>query len=598
MKKQLLLLAAGLMLGSAAADAAWVTGKDYYFDPSACSWYNNSNAVTVITYDGNSVVAEKQADGVCKFTLTVAPTGSVEIQRKENATATTVWNRISVNAPSNDSQNLIKSNSNFNGYTWETYTATVVTGTWSTTKDYYFVSSACGWATSDGAEFKVWNGNSEDAMTLVKAGVYKFRLTNAGDSDGYIDIRRCQPSTGTVWNHFSVAATDDASQNQITCNGEFNGYTWGVYDADAPEPEGITIYWDNSVAKWATPYVHYWGASESAWPGVAMTKVEGDVWTYELPAGTTGMLFNAGDGDATKTGDMTPVNDHIYNQSGDQGEYTGNIPGPGPEPGTDYKGWYLNVIGSNFKDADVPGVELSEDGTATVKSVPVGKGTFEIKIWDGSADHYYSNGGAVALGEWTALPVSQMTQMTIQGASEDSVYDIAWNEADHAVYVTLVGGTIPDDPQPGNNYEGWYLNVIGTDGNLVPGVELAEDGTAKALDVHIGTGTFEIKIWNGTEDLYYSNGSEVTPGEWVVLPFSSSVQMTVAGAEENDLYSVEWNQKTTSVKVVKTGTVGVEAVEAAEEAVYFTLQGVKVANPENGLYIKVVNGKATKVLVK
>ncbi|MCM1474704.1 MAG: hypothetical protein NC036_00455 [Muribaculaceae bacterium] len=44
---------------------------------------------------------------------------------------------------------------------------------------------------------------------------------------------------------------------------------------------------------------------------------------------------------------------------------------------------------------------------------------------------------------------------------------------------------------------------------------------------------------------------------------------------------------------------GVEAIEGVEtEAEYFTLQGVKVANPENGLYIKVVNGKATKVLVK
>lgn len=43
---------------------------------------------------------------------------------------------------------------------------------------------------------------------------------------------------------------------------------------------------------------------------------------------------------------------------------------------------------------------------------------------------------------------------------------------------------------------------------------------------------------------------------------------------------------------------GIEAVEAAEDAEYFTLQGVKVVNPEKGIYIKVVNGKATKVTVK
>lgn len=43
---------------------------------------------------------------------------------------------------------------------------------------------------------------------------------------------------------------------------------------------------------------------------------------------------------------------------------------------------------------------------------------------------------------------------------------------------------------------------------------------------------------------------------------------------------------------------GVESVEATEAAEYFTLQGVKVLNPENGIYIKVQNGKATKVIVK
>lgn len=44
---------------------------------------------------------------------------------------------------------------------------------------------------------------------------------------------------------------------------------------------------------------------------------------------------------------------------------------------------------------------------------------------------------------------------------------------------------------------------------------------------------------------------------------------------------------------------GVEAVEAAEAdapAVYYNLQGVRVANPENGLYIRVQGNKATKVI--
>ena len=44
---------------------------------------------------------------------------------------------------------------------------------------------------------------------------------------------------------------------------------------------------------------------------------------------------------------------------------------------------------------------------------------------------------------------------------------------------------------------------------------------------------------------------------------------------------------------------GIESVDAANdgEAVYYNLQGVKVNNPGNGVYIRVANGKATKVLV-
>ncbi|MDE6217865.1 MAG: hypothetical protein K2F64_02565 [Muribaculaceae bacterium] len=42
----------------------------------------------------------------------------------------------------------------------------------------------------------------------------------------------------------------------------------------------------------------------------------------------------------------------------------------------------------------------------------------------------------------------------------------------------------------------------------------------------------------------------------------------------------------------------VDAIEVEGVAEYYTLQGVKVANPENGIFVKVVNGKASKVCVK
>lgn len=52
--------------------------------------------------------------------------------------------------------------------------------------------------------------------------------------------------------------------------------------------------------------------------------------------------------------------------------------------------------------------------------------------------------------------------------------------------------------------------------------------------------------------------------------------------------------------LAKGSTSGVESIEASAhgEAVYYNFQGVKVAYPEKGMYIKVVDGKATKVFVK
>lgn len=93
-----------------------------------------------------------------------------------------------------------------------------------------------------------------------------------------------------------------------------------AFFAQAATYSGNVVFFDNSVANWSTPYIHYWGGSaESTWPGVAMTQAEGNIYVYEVAKGTTGILFNAGDGNATKTGDFTFVAGHVYNQSGDLG---------------------------------------------------------------------------------------------------------------------------------------------------------------------------------------------------------------------------------------------------------------------------------------
>lgn len=66
---------------------------------------------------------------------------------------------------------------------------------------------------------------------------------------------------------------------------------------------------------------------------------------------------------------------------------------------------------------------------------------------------------------------------------------------------------------------------------------------------------------------------------------------------EAGTYDMQVDFATMTVTLLKAGAVGVEAIEVeAGEAVYYNLCGVRVANPENGIFVKVVDGKATKVV--
>ncbi len=59
------------------------------------------------------------------------------------------------------------------------------------------------------------------------------------------------------------------------------------------------------------------------------------------------------------------------------------------------------------------------------------------------------------------------------------------------------------------------------------------------------------------------------------------------------------NQIALEVNIEKSAITAVEAIEAADaDARYFNLQGAEVVNPGAGIYVKVANGKATKVIVK
>ena len=80
-----------------------------------------------------------------------------------------------------------------------------------------------------------------------------------------------------------------------------------------------TIYFDNSGYGWSAVYVYTWNGSgdcTGGWPGSAMTKVDGSIYSYEVPADAVNIIFT--DNSGNQTADMTlPTDDNnLFNGSG------------------------------------------------------------------------------------------------------------------------------------------------------------------------------------------------------------------------------------------------------------------------------------------
>lgn len=228
-----------------------------------------------------------------------------------------------------------------------------------------------------------------------------------------------------------------------------NGYcVWttaqGGDDPVIPGGDDFMVYFDNSTEKWATPTIHYWGGAESTWPGVAMTKVDGNVWGYKVPAGTTGCLFNAGDGDNTKTGDMAAAANHIYDRSGDKGVYDG------PDiPGDDYPATlYLvgNVNSTEWSTSEAIAASTAENGVYTwydvkvdcAKDEEMGFFSFLTKVgasWDiaNGGDRY----GATAKDAPISIGSSAEIECFKAGVNASSAYSWAATPGSYTIEANL-----------------------------------------------------------------------------------------------------------------------------------------------------------------
>ncbi|MDE6295229.1 MAG: hypothetical protein K2M03_04110, partial [Muribaculaceae bacterium] len=176
--------------------------------------------------------------------------------------------------------------------------------------------------------------------------------------------------------------------------------------------------------------------------------------------------------------------------------------------------------------------------------------------------------------------------------------------ADFPEALYLIGGTIN-----GSAWNPAEATAMTKNGNVFE-VAAEVSGVGESADVYFSFLTITGADWDavngadrwgaGTNDEEISFG---TPATIVCYPFmvnassAASYKLTLPSATDvyNCVFTVDFSNNT--VKVVNNGITGVAAVVADEAPVYFNLQGVKVAEPTNGIYVKVANGKATKVVI-
>ena len=247
-----------------------------------------------------------------------------------------------------------------------------------------------------------------------------------------------------------------------------------------------------------------------------------------------------------------------------------------------FRGYWLN--GDKF----VEGNEIAVGGTVVVSGTLVNyNGTYEFTSGSKILSYEAPTGDVptpptpdTPEGEYVTFDftnpaeygfdVEDVTEIDLTGESfESDNVTIAFNTVDGAS--TNIRLWNSNGNWTMRFYKDTDFTVSLSEGYVLTGIEF--DGTNLGKDWTYSNGSLTDKTWTPTEKI-----SSVTIGKSETGNNPTIKSMTVYYTEEG-------------------GTTGVDAIETAEgEAVYFNLQGVRVNNPERGIFIKVNGSKVEKIV--
>ena len=506
----------------------------------------------------------------------------------------------------------------------------------SASADYYLIGGFNDWTSADAsAKFVAANdGSGNYTLDLTKPLTSGFKINNGSWSDGNNNFgsqngaKLTPGTTFNLWANGSSGNIEFADENTTVANAHlvFNptNKTLLVSGASA---EATTIYGIHGdifgVSSWSTENMT---ESNGKWVLANKTIVAGSFGIKAMNSLTQGQTgwFSA-DGNATVTvGATMKCKSEGTNFSIAAGTYTftydpaaltlvvtGTSTGEVPEPNV-WENWWVNLAGDfNGNDFDKTYTQPNKDGIATFENVALGTSTFEIKTWDGSVNSYYNSAASnLPLQTWTSVSNAgyEGAYLYVEGATDDAVYTIQFNCENNEVYVTLVsGGTVT---YPATLYVIGQLAI----GEWSPtvGAEMTNegDGIYEIGEVElIGDGQFSFTTslattegdWSGLGQRY---GAAVNSGNDVQIAVGETKTLVKDGDPKCFYTSAPGKYKITvsldDMEVTLDNAAGVEGVvvDANAPVEYFNLQGVRVANPENGLYIVRQGNTVNKVYVK
>lgn len=300
--------------------------------------------------------------------------------------------------------------------------------------------------------------------------------------------------------------------------------------------------------------------------------------------------------------------------------------------------WKTNVgvkmtkDGSKFTAKNVELVLASAAETKAFFTLTTALGTTgENTEWDGvinASDRYGAASKDLTLTPGTAADIT----LFAEGVNASSAYSWGIDAGSYDVTVdfetmkitTVKAGTNPDpdpDPDPVTTPDNLY--VIGN----IPGAHWNTNGSiAMTKDKHLMVAKVTLECANASEThAFFSlvtkqgaswddvNGgdrfgaesknqliSEDTPAKMVKFPVNVSASSANSWKVAPGTYYIAADFKNNTVTVSKNPISGVEVIETEYQdvaPVYYNLQGVRIENPTNGLYIVVRGNKVSKVLI-